>query len=246
MGKCHATSPICASESCRNVLARLPIAKAGILCRAFLQLPANHLAAGQPASKLKEDLFSTANSIELFKEMLAPISANDAADVKQVWMSGRPVTACMLRLRRTCLLRQPPCAPPSCFAPCSSRSSNLPSIAKICCPGHSSINSEPNVQKCFATTGRQIGAALLPYRDPKVCSAMAKLTTATAQEYVREQAEQCSEMLTRLGALAEAETDEATLQQTLELHSALEQAMGQYETLLAVAEVRALCAHLSW
>jgi hypothetical protein len=46
-------------------------------------------------------------------------------------------------------------------------------------------------------------------------------------------------MLTRLGTLAEAETDEATLQQTLELHSALEQAMGQYETLLAVAEVLA-------
>ena len=55
---------------------------------------------------------------------------------------------------------------------------------------------------------------------------------------MREQAEQCGEMLRRLGALAEAETDEATLQQTLELHSALEQAMGQYEALLAVAEVR--------
>ena len=57
---------------------------------------------------------------------------------------------------------------------------------------------------------------------------------------MREQAEQCGEMLKRLGVLAEAETDEATLQQTLELHSALEQAMGQYEVLLAVAEARIL------
>ena len=55
---------------------------------------------------------------------------------------------------------------------------------------------------------------------------------------MREQAEQCGEMLKRLGVLAEAETDEATLQQTLELHSALEQAMAQYDVLLAVAEAR--------
>ena len=55
----------------------------------LIQLPANHLAAGQPPAKLKEDLFSTANSIELFKEMLAPISADDAADVKQVRWSAR-------------------------------------------------------------------------------------------------------------------------------------------------------------
>ncbi len=61
---------------------------------------------------------------------------------------------------------------------------------------------------------------------------------AHRQEYVREQAEQCGEMLKRLGVLAEAETDEATLQQTLELHSALEQAMAQYDVLLAVAEAR--------
>ena len=54
------------------------------------QLPANHLAAGQPASKLKEDLFSTANSIELFKEMLGPISATDAGDVKQARPPAAP------------------------------------------------------------------------------------------------------------------------------------------------------------
>lgn len=64
--------------------------------------------------------------------------------------------------------------------------------------------------------------------------------TTMSQEYVREQAEQCSEMLKRLGVLAESESDEATLQQTLELHSALEQAMGQYDVLLAVAEARPL------
>ena len=66
---------------------------------------------------------------------------------------------------------------------------------------------------------------------------------------MREQAEQCGEMLRRLGALAEAETDEATLRQALELHSALEQAMGQYDVLLAVAEARlplwALCVTAS-
>lgn len=48
------------------------------------QLPGNHLASGQSATKLKEDLFSAANSIELFKEMLAPITPQGAADVKQV------------------------------------------------------------------------------------------------------------------------------------------------------------------
>ena len=48
------------------------------------QLPPNHLAAGQPPTKLKEDLYSTANSIELFNEMLSPISPTDAADVQQV------------------------------------------------------------------------------------------------------------------------------------------------------------------
>lgn len=64
----------------------------------YSQLPANHLAAGQPASKLKEDLFSTANSIELFKEMLAPISATDAADVKQACTRDRPCRCTLLVL----------------------------------------------------------------------------------------------------------------------------------------------------
>lgn len=64
-------------------------------------------------------------------------------------------------------------------------------------------------------------------------------SSRVAQEFVKEQAEQCAEMLVRLGVLAESESDEATLQQTLELHSAVEAAMEQYNTLLAVAEGRA-------
>jgi hypothetical protein len=95
-GKCLAASPA--------AIAGLPLARAKRFRAAFVQLPANHLAAGQPASKLKEDLFSTANSIELFKEMLAPISANDAADVKQVWPSGSPCPS----LRSTAAKKEPP------------------------------------------------------------------------------------------------------------------------------------------
>ena len=72
-----------------------------LVVRVFAQLPANHLAAGQPASKLKEDLFSTANSIELFKEMLAPISATDAADVKQARMILQCAAAVRFRLPRS-------------------------------------------------------------------------------------------------------------------------------------------------
>lgn len=47
-------------------------------------LPDNHLAAGQSAMKLRDDLYAAKNSADLLAEMLAPISIHDPADVKQV------------------------------------------------------------------------------------------------------------------------------------------------------------------
>ncbi len=49
-------------------------------------LPDNHLAAGQPAMKLRDDLFAAKNSADLLSEMLASISIHDPVDVKQVWI----------------------------------------------------------------------------------------------------------------------------------------------------------------
>ncbi len=51
-------------------------------------LPANHLAPGQSAAKLRDDIFAAKNSADLLSEMLAPISIHDPADVKQVCMLG--------------------------------------------------------------------------------------------------------------------------------------------------------------
>lgn len=67
---------------------------------------------------------------------------------------------------------------------------------------------------------------------------------AAVQEFVKEAAEAVAAMLLRLGALAESESDEGSLQQTLELHSAAEAALEQYQQLLAVAEGRASPADL--
>lgn len=47
-------------------------------------LPDNHLAAGQSAMKLRDDLYAAKNSADLLSEMLAPISIHNPADVKQV------------------------------------------------------------------------------------------------------------------------------------------------------------------
>ena len=62
-------------------------------------LPENHLSPGQPAIKLREDLFAAKNSSDLLTEMLSSITLADAADVKQVgWAAGNQSTFLLTQL----------------------------------------------------------------------------------------------------------------------------------------------------
>ncbi len=174
-------------------------------------LPDKMLSAGQPKLKLQEDLNAAKNSVDLLAEMLAPISLDSPADVKQVppW-STSPAAADrrVLRDRVT---------PPTILR----RSRSAPS----------SIEQQParlpRVAPCMASWWcRRVG---------RVRGAGAG-AGAGAQEYVVELAQKCEMMLPQLARLAEADdlTDEKNLDRTLVVHAEMEESLAKYHRLLAV------------
>ncbi len=70
-------------------------------------LPDNMLSVGQPRMKLQEDLNAAQNSVNLLAEMLAPITLDSAADVKQV----PPSMCCPAGHHNRCRVAPPAWAP---------------------------------------------------------------------------------------------------------------------------------------
>ena len=197
-------------------------------------LPENHLSPGQPAIKLREDLFAAKNSSDLLTEMLSSITLADAADVKQVGLGSTQSEQLFLETTFCSNVDCPSLSSHCCrLLPllCSRCMMVQPHAVNLFFCSLTSAMLQTLVEHC--KTARAL-RTVYHHSDNQLPNSYPSSFSTKCQDHVSELAGQCEAMLPRLAALAEQVSDEANLKQTLAVHGDMEDALVKYRGLLEV------------